>query len=63
LEIRGSEIGKIAISESVSRCAAIWQSRKIIPPMNAQIKKKHTPSADGIRKNGMELLALASRPA
>lgn len=31
--------------------------------MNAQIKKKHTPSAVGMRKNGMELLAVASRPA
>jgi len=31
--------------------------------MNIQIKKKHTPSAVGIKKNGMELLAIASRPA
>jgi hypothetical protein len=46
--------GRIIICESLSRSAANWLSRKIIPPMNAQIKKKHTPSAVGIRKNGME---------
>jgi hypothetical protein len=54
--------GKIVISDSRSRSAANWLSRKIIPPMKAQIKKKHTPSAVGIRKNGMEVLAVASRP-
>ena len=40
-----------------------WPSRRIIPPMNTQTKQKHTPSAVGIKKNGMEILAVASRPA
>jgi hypothetical protein len=42
-------------SESGSCWAASWPSRRIIPPMNAQIKQKHTPSAVGIRANGMEI--------